>query len=339
MPMHVLVIGGNRFVGALLGWRLIAAGHQLTLLNRGRLADPFGDRVERLVGDRTTADLDRLLAGRAFDAVVDLAAYTGEDGRRAAALLAGRTGHYVMISTGQVYLVRERCPRPAREEDYDGPVMPRPSEAADVWDWEYGIGKRACEDALAEAWAGTRFPATRVRIPMVNGERDYLRRMEAYLWRLLDGGPVILPDGGAHRVRHVYAGEVARFLAEILGREATFGRAYNVAQEETPKLSELVARLRDLVGSRAELVAVPAERLRTAGLDPVRVSPFSGRWMSFIDPSRARRELGFVHEPLDAYLGKIVASFLAHPPADRPEGYALRDAERADAAPGFGPTA
>ncbi len=339
MPMHVLVIGGNRFVGALLGWRLIAAGHQLTLLNRGRLADPFGDRVERLVGDRTTADLDRLLAGRAFDAVVDLAAYTGEDGRRAAALLAGRTGHYVMISTGQVYLVRERCPRPAREEDYDGPVMPRPSEPADVWDWEYGIGKRACEDALAEAWAGTRFPATRVRIPMVNGERDYLRRMEAYLWRLLDGGPVILPDGGAHRVRHVYAGEVARFLAEVLGRAETFGQAYNVAQEETPKLVELVGRLRHLLGSRADVVAVPLERLRTAGLDPAHVSPFSGRWMSFLDPSRARRELGFVHEPLDAYLGKIVASFLAHPPPDRPEAYASREEELAVSAPGFGPTA
>jgi nucleoside-diphosphate-sugar epimerase len=337
--MHVLVIGGNRFVGRLLGWRLLAAGHRVTLLNRGRLADPFGDRVERLTGDRTTPDLDRLLSGRTFDAVVDLAAYTGDDGRRAAALLAGRTGHYVMVSTGQVYLVRESCPRPAKEQDYDGPVMARPTDPADVGDWEYGVGKRACEDALAEAFATRRFPATRVRIPMVNGELDYFRRLEGYLWRLLDGGPVVLPDGGAHRVRHVYAGEVARFLAEILGRPETFGQAYNVAQEETPKLAELVARVRDLLGSRADLVPVPMERLRAAGLEPLNVSPFSGRWMSFLDPSRVRRELGFVHEPLDGYLGKIVASFLAHPPADRPEGYAAREEERAVAAPGVGPTA
>ena len=339
MRMHVLVIGGNRFVGWLLGWRLLAADHQVTLLNRGRLQDPFGDRVERLTGDRTTPDLDRLLAGRTFDAVVDLAAYTAEDGRRAAALLAGRTGHYVMISTGQVYLVREGCPRPAREEDYGGPVMARPSDPADVWDWEYGVGKRGCEDALAEAWSRSRFPATRVRIPMVNGERDYHRRIEAYLWRLLDGGPLVLPDGGAHRIRHVYAGEVARFLCEILGRRETLGQAYNLAQEETPTLAELAGRLRDLVGSRAEIVPVRSDRLRNAGLDPVQVSPFSGRWMSFLDPSRVRRELGFAHEPLEPYLGKIVASFLAHPPPDRPEGYAARETERAAAAPGIGPTA
>ena len=61
--------------------------------------------------------------------------------------------------------------------------------------------------------------------------------------------------------------------------------------------------------------------------------------MSFLDPTRARAELGFRHEPLEIYLGKIVASFLAHPPSDRPEGYARRDVERALAAPGVGPTA
>jgi nucleoside-diphosphate-sugar epimerase len=328
--MHVLVIGGNRFVGLLLGWRLLAGSHRVTLLNRGGRPDPFGDRVERLRGNRTT-DLERLLTGRSFDAVVDLAAYTGADGRRAAEALRGRVGHFVMVSTGQVYLVREGCPRPAREEDYDGPVMARPVDTADREDWEYGMGKRDCEDALAAA-ARDGFPATRVRIPMVNGELDYFRRMEGYLWRLVDGGPVILPEGGTHRVRHVYGGEVARFLASILGRPETFGRAYNLAQEETPTLAELVASLRDLLGSRAELLSVPSGRIAEAGLELLDVSPFSGRWMSFLDPARATRELGFRHAPLDRVLASIVAGFLAGSPPDRPHGYAGRDRERSLAA-------
>ncbi|HSN93209.1 MAG TPA: epimerase [Anaeromyxobacteraceae bacterium] len=325
--MRVLVVGGNRFVGWLLGWRLLARGDEVTLLNRGDLPDPFGDRVERLRCDRTTPEFERLLAGRTFDAAVDLAAYAGEDGRRTAEILGGRVGHYLLVSTGQVYLVREGCPSPAREEDYAGPLMPCPPDPADVAEWDYGMGKRDCEDAVAEANARAGFPATRVRIPMVNGERDYFRRIEGYLWRLLDGGPVILPDGGAHRLRHVYGAEVARFLAEVLGRKETFGRAFNLAQQETPTLAELMGRLRVLLGSRAEIVSLPADRIRAAGLDPVRVSPFSGRWMSFLDPARARAELGFVHEPVEVYLPKIVAAFLAHPPADRPEGYAARAEE------------
>src|SRR5688500_18142762 len=100
--MNVLLIGGNRFVGYLTAWRLVAAGHRVTLFNRGSVSDPFGDRVERLRGDRTTPDFERLLAGREWDAVVDFAAFTGEDAGRAAEALDGRTGHYVFISTGQV---------------------------------------------------------------------------------------------------------------------------------------------------------------------------------------------------------------------------------------------
>lgn len=328
--MNVLVVGGNRFVGRLLVWRLLARGDRVTVLNRGRLGDPFGARIERLVGDRTGPDLERLLGGRTFDAVVDLAAYTGEDGRRAAALLRGRVGHYVMVSTGQVYLVREGCPRPmqepAREEDYDGPVMARPQDPLDLRDWEYGVGKRDCEDALAEA-ARAGFPASRVRIPMVNGPLDYFRRIEGYLWRLVDGGPVILPDGGARRVRHVDGAEVARFLCGLLGDEGTFGRAFNLAQQEVPTLAELVSALRELLGSRAELAAVSGDRIRAAGLRAVDVSPFDDPWMSLLDPARSQAELGFLHAPLAQCLRAITASFLAHAPADRPAGYAGRDVE------------
>jgi nucleoside-diphosphate-sugar epimerase len=326
--VKVLAVGGNRFVGYELTWRLLAGGHQVTLFNRGRLADPFGERVERLRGDRATSDFPRLLAGRSFDAAVDFAAFVEPDARAAADVLLGRVGHYVFISTGQVYLVREDCPRPSREGDYDGAVMPAPPEGhPDRADWEYGVGKRACEDVLAEAWASRRFPATRLRLPMVYGERDHSRRLEGYLWRLLDGGPLLVPDGSTHPVRHVYAGEVVRLVLGLLGREDTFGQAYNVCQRETPALPEYLRLLADAMGSASALLPVSGDELHDAGLQPAAVSPFSGRWMSFLDPSRARDDLGFEHRPMGECLRSVVASFVAHPPADRPPAYAGRPRE------------
>ena len=335
--MRVLVVGGTRFMGYHLAWRLLAGGHQVTLLNRGTHPDPFGDRVERLRADRTTPEFGRVLSGRSFDAAVDFAAFHRADVEGVVAALARRLRHYVLISTGQVYLVKEGVigaggpahpDRVFREEDYDGPLMPEPPPGhRDRGDWEYGVGKRGAEDALGEAWEAGRFPSTVIRIPIVNGERDHTRRLEGYVRRVLDGGPVLLPDGGAARVRQVYAGAVASTIAGLLGRHEAVGRAFNLCQEETPTLAELVALIAEITGAAARVVDVPAAEMARADLDPVAASPFSTRWKSFLDPSRARDELGFRHPPLREYLERTLGWMLAEWREDPPPGYAQRPRE------------
>jgi nucleoside-diphosphate-sugar epimerase len=241
--------------------------------------------------------------------------------------LGGRVGHYVFISTGQVYLVRQECPRPAQELDYEGPLKERPTTEYELGNWEYGMGKRECEDALADAWTKSGFPSTRIRIPIVAGERDHYQRLDPYVVRLLDGGPIIIPDGGVHLARQVYAGEVARFLVELLGRENTFGEAYNVCQREVPSLSELVGMMAQILGSQSKLVPIETPDIVAAGLIPRTLSPLSSQWTSMLDPLKAETEIGFRHEPLSIYLGKIVASLVAYARATPPEGYERRAEE------------
>jgi|SRR5579859_152085 len=332
--MRILVIGGTRNVGYQLVWRLLAAGHQVTLLNRGSQPPPFHQQVEILLADRTTADFARQLASRSFDAAVDFAAYTADDARQALAVLGeGRVGQYVFISTGQVYLVREGCPQPSREGDYAGPLMAEPvDDTYELDEWRYGVYKREAEDVLGHAWETQRFPVTRLRLPMVNGERDHFRRIESYLWRMLDGGPVLLLDGGANTVRHVYSGSVVKAIVGLLGQPATFGQVYNLAQEEMPTLAGLLGLLAEMLGAPARLVSVSAAQLQAIGLKPMAVSPFSDHWMSCLDPTRAKTELGFHHEPLAIYLEKVVACFVNYPLAVPPEHYRQRAAELALAA-------
>ena len=307
--MHVLVIGGTRFVGRLLVHRLLARGHRVTLLNRGNIADPFADAVERVRADRTTDAFAAALAGRKFDACVDFAAYDAPDVR--GAMEHVRAEHYVFISTGGVYLVREGAPPACREEDYHGPLMAKPSAPPDVEEWDYGMKKRACEDALAEAWQKKRYPATRIRIPVVNGERDYLGRIDKYLGRIARGEPLLLPDGGQTPMRHVYGDDVARAIANLLGDDSTFGEAYNLAQDEAPTLAELVELLAGMLGTTARTEAVAAGTLAARGVDVLAQSPFSTRWMSFLETSKAKRDIGWRPTPLADYLGRIVASFMA----------------------------
>jgi nucleoside-diphosphate-sugar epimerase len=211
--------------------------------------------------------------------------------------------------------------------DYDGPLMPEPLDPHDQSEWAYGMGKREAEEVLVAAWKTRQFPATRLRIPMVNGERDHFRRIESYLWRILDGGPVLLPDGGSHRVRHVYGADVARAIASILARSSTFGQAYNFCQVDTPTLHELVRQMAELLGAPDRLLAVPSDQLRAAGLVPEAISPFSGQWMSFLDPGKALAEWKIHPESVATYLPKIVASFLACAPKSPPDNYQTRAAE------------
>jgi nucleoside-diphosphate-sugar epimerase len=323
--MNVLVIGGNRFMGLGLVWRLLCGGHRVTLLNRGNLGDPFGDRVERIRADRSSDAFDAALAGRTFDRVIDFAGFTADDAARAVRVLAGRVGHLVFISTGQVYLVREGCPAPSREDDYDGPVMASAPSPADHEDWLYGIGKRGAEDVLASAPA---LPSTRLRIPMVNGEHDHKRRVESYVWRMLDGGPLAVPRVDAV-ARHVYSGAVIRAIAKLIEAPPRPGQAFNLAQPEQLTVRALVQRIADRAGARPELVELPAAELEGAGLSVRAASPFSTRWMSRLDPARAVAELGFEHPSVDAYLDAILADLFATWPATPPEGYAQRPQELA----------
>lgn len=327
--MKVLVIGGNRFMGYLLVWRLVAGGHSVTVMNRGSRGDVFagaeavGKAVEVVVGDRKT-ELGKVRGE--WDAVVDFVCFDGGDARGAVEVLGGKCGHYLMVSTGQVYLVREGgIVAPYRESDYEGAVMAGPPTEGDRDSWVYGTGKREAEDVLAAA--GDKLASTRIRVPMVNGPLDNLRRIEGYLWRILDGGPVLLPLAG--RVcRHVYAWDVARFISEHVGDARLFGRGINLSQVEEPTLWDLVGMMGDRLGRREVWrVRAEAEELGGAGLVLRDVSPFSGRWMSRLDDSVAVGEFGYRATGLGTQLDVIVESFLSHMPKDRPGGYGGRARE------------
>ncbi|MFH1176268.1 MAG: NAD-dependent epimerase/dehydratase family protein, partial [Acidobacteriota bacterium] len=190
--MRVLVIGGSRFIGLATVNRLLADGHKVTLLNRGQTADSFGTRVSRIIGDRSDPEtLQRAVARRDFDAVLDVIAFREEDTQAAVDRLRGRIGHYIHISTASVYLIRDRLFCPFREEDFAGRLAPRTETASSSW--LYAYHKRRCELVLQRAWESHQLPFTALRLPMVVGPEDYTERARAYLERLADGGPIILP--------------------------------------------------------------------------------------------------------------------------------------------------
>lgn len=293
-------------MGKSLAIQLAMRGHDVTAFNRGSLPTPVP-----VVHDFAQ------LRGQRWDAVLDFHCMTAEDAHRALSL---QPAHYVMISTGQVYLVREGLVGYAVESDYDGPVMAAPPSPADEEDWRYGIDKRAAEDVVARAPMRT----TRLRIPMVNGEGDWKRRFDAYLWRMFDGGPLLVPDPDVV-TRHVYRKSVVDALVQIVERRVT--GAYNLAQEERVPLRELIERIGHAAGVGPTLVAHPL-----TGLDVRAASPYSSRWMSRLDPSLILETLELAQTPVAQYVASTVQHVLATW-STPPPGYAQRPLELSAGSP------
>jgi nucleoside-diphosphate-sugar epimerase len=326
--MRSLIIGGTRNLGPSIVHALMNQGHEVAVFNRGHTRDDLPEEVERLRGDRTDPQqLKRAVGSREFDLVIDTTLYTGGEAEAAVEIFQYRVGRYIFLSTGQVYLLRIGVERPFKEEDYSGPVMAKPpqSNVPDHENWLYGFDKRAAEDVFARAWTGRQFPFTSLRLPMVNGERDHYDRIYGYFLRIQDGGPILVPEGAGLPVRHVYGDDVAQAILRLTESEVGKGRAYNIAQDETLSLDEVLEMLAGLMHCPLNIVRVLRAELEREDLLP-HCSPFSGRWMSSLENTRSKAELDMAYTPFAVYLKKIVNYYQAVP-GRKTEGYAQRARE------------
>jgi len=304
-----LVIGGTRNLGPDLVLALTERGDRVTVVNRGLASGSVPAEVERLRADRSDpAALKAAIGRRQFDLVVDTTLYNGRDAQAIVGLLSGCAGRYVVWSTGQVYLVRTGLVRPFTESDYDGPLMPEPPEehVGDNENWAYGVDKRAAEDVLHEAHAAQGFPYLALRMPMINSARDHYGRLAGYVHRLLDGGPILIPDDQDRLVlRHVYGGDVVTATLRAGAPDVPTGSRLNISQDESLSLEAMLAPVGVALGAPVRLVRRPRAELDRHGLLPA-CSPWSGSWMSALANDRSKAVLGMRYTAVADYLPPLI---------------------------------
>lgn len=301
------MIGGAGFIGTAACKELMRRG--VETIAAGRTPRPYGTFTSHVVFDRTDrTQLVEALRNVRPDVVLDLAAYQPADVQGLIDSFEGE--RYVFVSTG-VY--PDFPGRPAREEDFvplDGTVPAGPQE--------YREGKRWCETALARS-SGFRWVA--IRPLAVFGAEDHTLRIAAYLQRLEDGGPLLVPDetyewpAGLAWVRDV---GYACALACDLGRDVA--GAYNVSFDcvAVRDLLEVAGRA---MNRPVSVVRVPYAEL-PAGAAPYGPDP---RRSAGYDLTRIRRELGFEPSALEDALAETLAWYLVRRPSH--PGYADRARE------------
>lgn len=305
--MKVLVFGGTRFIGRAIVARLLREGHQVTLLNRGLSPDPFGTRVRRVIGDRRKVEtLENAVRKGEYDVVVDINAYHESETANVIARFKNRIGHLIHISTAAVYLIREGLFPPFRESDFHGRLLPK--QPGNESSWLYAYHKRRCEEALNRAWEEDRLAFTSLRLPMVVGAHDYTRRADAYLERIMSGGPLLLPQGGLNSWGFLWVEDVAEAVTENLANSAAFGRSYNLAQRESTTVRQFIELTADFLGRAPQLFSLPTEWLEAVGLGTT-FSPYSHDHDVLLDCRAAEEDLLFRPTPILEWAEHLAADF------------------------------
>src|SRR4051812_35956276 len=261
--MDLLVLGGTHFVGRAVVEDALARGWAVTTLSRGRSPAPAG--AEALVGDRTRSDGLAALAGRRWDAVVDTWSGAPRVVRASAALLADAAGAYLYVSSRSVYA----WPL-AIGANEDAPAVAADPDAGAT---DYAADKRGAELAVDAAFGERRIHA---RAGLILGPHEDVGRLPWWLLRMHRGGPVLAPGTPDQPLQFVDARDLARWMLDAWqgGHRGTFNV---VSRTGHATMGSLLEACRDVTGSSAELVWVPAEDVLAAGIEPWTELPI---WMA-----------------------------------------------------------
>jgi nucleoside-diphosphate-sugar epimerase len=300
--MRVLLIGGSGFIGPHVARALEAEGHEVVVFHRG--TTPAKNHI---AGDRRTlADHAGVVRRAAPDVVVDLILSSGTQAHELMRLFRGATNRVVALSSCDVY---RACGVLHGSEP--GPLEPVPLTESSalrtklqtyppdrikmlqqVFGWlddEYD--KIPVE---REILGDPELPGTLLRLPMVYGPGDPLRRFLPIVKRVDDRRPAILFEEKYARWRgpRGFVENVAAAIALAAVDDRAAGRVYNVGETESLTELESAERIAAAAGWSGRFVTLPAARMPPHLLMPGNTDQ---HWT--IDTTRIREELGY-REPV-----------------------------------------
>jgi UDP-glucose 4-epimerase len=314
--VRALVTGGAGFIGSHLTETLLAAGHEVVVLDdlsTGRAenleAVQGHPRLEMAVGSVTEETLVRKLV-RGADVVYHLAAAVGVrlilerpvatietniGGTETILRAAGEERPRVVIaSTSEVYGKNDRVPLSEEDDRVLGPTTRSR--------WSYACSK-AIDEFLALAHHREHgLPVTIVRFFNTIGPRQtgrYGMVVPRFVRQALDGQPItVYGDGGQSRC-FTDVEDVVRATIALSQAPAAVGEVFNVGTTHEVTIRALAERVRALAGGESPIVLVPYDKAYQPGFEDLR--------RRVPDIGKAARVVGYAPRvPLDETLGRVI---------------------------------
>jgi nucleoside-diphosphate-sugar epimerase len=257
--MRIIVIGGSGHIGTYLVPRLVAAGHEVISIARGK-REPYQPyaawrSTQRIRIDRDQAEISgefgRQIADLKPSAVIDLICFTLESARHLVDALRGKIQHF--LHCGTIWVHGPSVIVPTTEEQPRRPFG------------EYGIQKAAIEEYLLSEARRSGFPATILHPGHIVGPGwnplNPAGHFDPTVFdRLAKGEELVLPNLGLETVHHVHADDVASsFYQAMINRSGSIGESFHVVSPAALTLRGYAEEVAAWFGRKAALRFLPWE--------------------------------------------------------------------------------
>lgn len=284
--MKILVIGGTRFFGIHMVNELLDNGHDVTIATRGCTPDQYGDRVKRIILERTDGEsVKRALSGTHYDVVIDKIAYCSNDIRYVLDVVD--CDRYIHMSSTSVYNPKHIN---TVESDFDG--FSKDFVWCDRTAFPYEQIKRQAEYALWQKYPDKNWIA--VRYPFAIGKDDYTKRLLFYVEHIMKSIPMNI-DNLDYQMGYIRSDEAGRLMAFLVDKDVS--GAINGSSEGTISIKEIIDYVEKQTGTKA-IISKEGE-----------AAPYNGEPEYSINTEKAKT-LGFrfsvlhdwIYELLDHYI-------------------------------------
>jgi len=282
--MRALITGGAGFIGSHLSDALLAAGHQVTVLddlstgsmeNIGHLKGRpnFTYTIDAVENEPVLAELIdgcdvvfHLAAAVGVKKIVEEPVHTIETNVRGTEVVlkhANKKKKLVVIaSTSEVYGKSTDVPF---HEDADlvmGPTLKHR--------WAYACSK-AIDEFLAFAyWKEKKLPVVIVRFFNTVGPRQtgqYGMVIPTFVRQALAGQPITVFGDGQQTRSFTFVGDVVDALVRLVQEPKAVGQVFNIGNTEEISIHALARKIKLMTGSSSDIVLIPYDQAYEAGFE------------------------------------------------------------------------
>ncbi|HEY7171370.1 MAG TPA: GDP-mannose 4,6-dehydratase [Vicinamibacterales bacterium] len=282
--MRALITGGAGFIGSHLAEALLAAGHEVLIIDnlstgsidnvahlKGRAG--FTYHIDSITNEPLLAELiDRadvvfhFAAAVGVKLIVEQPVHTIETNVHGTEIVlkhANKKKKLVVIaSTSEVYGKSEDVPF---REDADLVMGPTPKHR-----WAYACSKAIDEFLALAYWKERKLPVIIVRFFNTVGPRQtgqYGMVIPNFVRQALANEPITVFGDGTQSRAFTHVADVVRALTQLVQQPSAIGQVVNIGSTQEIRILDLAHRVREIAGSSSPIKLVPYDEAYESGFE------------------------------------------------------------------------